>query len=189
MLPLEWLKDLDAKVLTLAQIAVSSALALIGIVVSVIVGWFGYRNNFGWRPVVLIRTRSLSDVVEVGDAVRLSLEFEVLNRRNYQIRVDWLWSTFTNERPQFEGLAAGWFWLKGGQEFALEVGKIVEPSDSYRTKFEATFAATTLEEFYDDYAVEARYYDLRGNKARVARNKDRVDLRNLHKPIVIPAER
>src|SRR5262249_46876385 len=87
---IEWFLSIDQRLVPFMQIAASSAVALMGLVVSIVVGWLGYRNNFGWKPVVLVTERTVAERHDLIDSVSVTMRLEVLNRRKYPLRLEWM---------------------------------------------------------------------------------------------------
>jgi hypothetical protein len=79
----EWLLGIDPKLITLMQIGMSTLLSAAGFFLAVVVMYFGYRNNFGWKPSVMILRRW--DGSTEGDEKHAGVEFEVWNRQKYPI--------------------------------------------------------------------------------------------------------
>jgi len=70
--------------LTIAQIFAYVTLTVTGLTVAVVSLVFLYRQNFGWKPIVLVVSKGLRG--KGGeDTVLLIFEFEAWNRRNYPI--------------------------------------------------------------------------------------------------------
>jgi hypothetical protein len=183
---IEWVLSIDQRLVPFMQIAASSAVALMGVVVSIVVGRIGYRNNFGWKPVVLVTEQMMAESPDLIDSVRITTKLEVLNRRKYPIRLEWLFVEFASERAEFDGIAGGWYWLEGGKKFARQVGRAIDANAAAQFEFVAIFKTTTGAEFHDTYTVDAHYYDLRGNKNRAVSVKQTLDMRQLFRPIEIP---
>ena len=77
---------IDAKLVALMQLAASSFLAAAGFFVAVAALVVGYRNNFGWKPLVLNKVWGFGDVDEANEnLVWLTCSFEVWNRRKYPV--------------------------------------------------------------------------------------------------------
>jgi hypothetical protein len=180
----DWLQAVDVKLLQVVQIAASSLLALVGLLVSGVVGWFGYRNNFGWKPVVLVLVQSMEEHDDTG-ALSVRAKLEVLNRRKYPIRLRSATILFSYEKALFEGVLPGWFWLDDGRRFYHRNSEVIEGGYGKELAFECVFSSTSGEEFHESYVVEVEFYDIRSNKFRKARTESEIDLRKYLAPIAI----
>src|SRR5215470_8180839 len=81
---IELILGVDPKLLALMQFLSSTLMAFAGFMVAVVALKVGYRNNFGWKPLVLLVSYGQSSQ---GDATQAHTTYEVWNRRKYPIAV------------------------------------------------------------------------------------------------------
>jgi hypothetical protein len=185
---IEWLLSIDPRFVTLMQFAASTLVAVTGFIVSIVTLNFGYRNNFGWSPVILITGTSMRDENVPGGELHVTIAFQIWNRRKYPIRLGAVSVDFQHEQATFESIEPPWHYTNRGRTFVQMPGVAVEASSHEQYEFSATFKAVSGEEFRDKYTITVGYFDAKSNKHKSTRAKGEVDMRALYMPIDISGD-
>jgi hypothetical protein len=67
------------------QAIVAGSIAFAAVFVSSIVGYWAYRNNFGWKPGILLIEKGLGSQLAYAGHRFINYEVEIWNRRRYPI--------------------------------------------------------------------------------------------------------
>ena len=73
--------------LLVLQWITTAALTLASVTIALVAMIFAYRQNYGWKPVILVLSQNVSDMPDRWD---VSIEFEVWNRRKYPIAIHFI---------------------------------------------------------------------------------------------------
>lgn len=114
---MEWILSLDPRLVTVAQFVSQSLFATMSAVVTLVALNIGYRNNFGWKPIILSRQPYMADLKK-GPGMGAGVSFEVWNRQKYPIVLRQMRVTF-GELKLVEALGQakdnGWLVTAGGK--------------------------------------------------------------------------
>jgi hypothetical protein len=137
----------------------------------------GYRQNFGWKPIILPTSHGFGTLKEdePDGLAKATFEFEVWNRRKYPIIVqdahvnfETLNSVFTESGtiPQEE------MWDGDGRTFSGHDYSLVLDPNAH-PKFPLGFACENRrwDEIHDTVRIRVRYYDPIKNRYRTAKAK------------------
>lgn len=182
---IEWILKIDPKLVAFYQVVSSTAVAVAGFCVALAALIFGYRNNFGWKPVVLVRQRKVFDHSERGGKVTITVKFEIWNRRKYPIAINGVNVAFRNERS-YE-CSGPWMGYDGGGKFWRDGDVAVEEAEHQRYEIEVTYTGLSGEDYRDYYIIQVHYFDPRSNRSKRVYSSGEIDMRALYKPITIPA--
>ena len=158
-----WMVAHEAEV----RIATTLVFGLSSGLLAVVALWVAYRNNFGWKALVVV-----SRVSEGGSSTLKSEEslvltsFEIWNRRKYPILVKFVEVGFSMrypKKPQVEG--EKYHWQVDGIGLLGEVGEVLEPQGRLEISAGALCREReTEEDNFPIVTVIADYFDPRKNK-------------------------
>jgi hypothetical protein len=63
----------------------STALTLAGVAIASVAATFGYRQNYGWKPVVLVTSHGFGGIGRNTESFDATCQFEFWNRRKYPV--------------------------------------------------------------------------------------------------------
>ena len=145
------------------QIIASATLTLASVTVAVVSAWFSYRNNFGWTPVV--RLKSYKDTPSKSskfEYIATEFDFEIWNRRKNAINIRQIYLRFSDIK--IEDVDGSWDWNKDGPFpdtiSQKELHAVIEPASS------KTYTASIRHEPLSmeiSVLIEVDYYDPRYN--------------------------
>lgn len=146
------------------QLASSASLTLMGLTVSIVAATFTYRNNFGWKPIVLVTSIGLSSFDSGPEKYNALVDVEVWNRRKYpliirgvSVKIDGLdlIEDRTSGRPD---------WHLHRNTLMLNEEYTIAPQTHEKHKASAPFESRSLDELKCPILVNVMIFDPRMNK-------------------------
>jgi hypothetical protein len=147
------------------QLIAYVALTMASVTITAVSAMFGYRQNFGWKPIILITTYGMGakgGVVGEYDAI---IKFEVWNRRKYPIVV-------RSINVQYGGLAVvrqesirpgGWHHYRNGLVNNPETR--LEPNGHAAFEPMVKFKTTSVDALDENIEIDVSFTDPISNKA------------------------
>lgn len=157
--------------LAYTQIVANMTLATAAFCVAVASAIFSYRDNFGWKPVILFTAKGIKYAPDSAN-IYIILCFEVRNRQKYPISIRTFMITFEDlifEPPAQSANAGSDKWLQIGPNgpFVFMSPYSLDPSDHQEVRLSATRKNDREFSNYDDkFKILLEYYDPRWNKVR-----------------------
>jgi hypothetical protein len=144
------------------QLIAYSSLTLASVIVATTSALIGFRQNFGWRPTLLVTGIGVSGVAG-STSYNGKVTFELWNRRRYPISIKEAAVLYGNieilEGPQ------GGIWSKWRNTMTYYGKKIrIEPLSYHEFEVSAFFKADSLDGIDDTWFVDVRYFDPTSNK-------------------------
>ena len=167
---------LDPRVVPLMQFVSSSLLTLMSIVVALVALHFGFRNNFGWEPIVLLVSNGTTGTgdKELG---KIDVEFEVWNRRKYPIMVHHMSVVFGKmefERHLPGRKARGWL---QGNKLENHDRIRIEPNSYHPVAMTGLSRNAFEADFCDAFEIRVLFFDPKSNKYKTIKTRSDFDLR------------
>jgi hypothetical protein len=164
----EWLLSIDLRLVPVAQLAASTLLAVASLVVALVALHFAYRNNFGWKPLLLLKSHGGSAGSNWSE---ISCTFEIWNRRKYPVVIREMQVLFGAAKidfdtPNVEGEETDWWSTESGGLLHL---KTISLQPSQHLEFEAAGPVRRGDGNPIDAEVWADLYDPRLNASVVLR--------------------
>ncbi len=124
---------------------------------------FGYRQNFGWKPIALVTSHGLSSG-NVDGYYGATLDVEIWSRRRYPIVVRHV--EVKTQVVEFEGNLKGWTypdnWFVNRKDQLIYRTEIsLDPSGKAPLSFELPFKKRTLDDLVDLFTIRIDYFDPR----------------------------
>jgi hypothetical protein len=178
MLPPDWLVPW----IPLLQIATNATLTLVAITIAAISLIVAYRNNFGWKPIVIVGRSGYRGTYRVDDdgklraiegqpRYRAKLGLEVWNRRKYPIVVRKMVIVVQDlELIQTEGHVGGG-WMYSNNTFGANFGTSVPASSTERHLIELAFNGDSPEAVRARLSISIDYYDPRKDRVLTMKRK------------------
>jgi hypothetical protein len=146
------------------QLVSSASLTLMGLTVSIVAATFTYRNNFGWRPIVLVTSIGLSSGDSELGTYNALVDVEVWNRRKYpliirgvSVKIDGL--DLIDERTPGKR-----DWHLYRNTLVLNEEYTIAPQTREKHRASAPFERRSLDEIKCPIIVEVLIFDPRMNK-------------------------
>lgn len=161
----------------LAQVVTTAILTVVGLCVAVASLLVAYRNNFGWRPIIIIpgwgmranpsseKREGPSTPADYDNTVEIPIE--VWNRRKYPVVVRHI-VVQISERVQFEVIAPptghreGWH--MNSERTSLTDPVTVAPSSHHVFECKVPFRTTSYDAMRAHMVITVSYFDPRKNK-------------------------
>jgi hypothetical protein len=152
------------------QLIASVLTAVASVIVAIVSLRFTYRQNYGWRPIVLVTSHGLSGVGGEQNRHLAVLKFEIWNRRKYPIVVRAIYIHFRDlviqdDRPGDSrlDLSSGWRVHRERTAFQSEPFSI-EPTTHKAFELRAPFQTKSLDDIDEPVVINVRYFDPISNK-------------------------
>jgi len=87
----------------------STALTLASVTIAVVAATFSYRQNYGWKPVVLVLAQGFDGPKSTEDDYIAWIDFEFWNRRKYPVVVHLVEIKFGKLMLDHPGETAPWY--------------------------------------------------------------------------------
>lgn len=159
------------------QLIAYVSLTLASVVIASVSLFLGYRQNFGWKPIVLVVGSGLKGSPDYPEHYAMTLSLEVWNRHKYPIVVRGLDATFSELRFE-EGLKN--YDYPAGFYLAGSLGRIsshnhtrLDPSSYLSIELEAPFLKRSLDNLDDEIVINVRWFDPRTNKHKKIKTTER----------------
>lgn len=154
---------MDPVAIQLAQLVAYSMLTLSSILVASVSLMFGYRQNFGWKPIALVTSHGFSGG-KVDGYYGATLDIEIWNRRRYPVVVRHI--EVKSQVIEFERSLQGWTypdnWLVNRKNQIISRTEIsLDPSGKASLSFELPFKKRTLDDLVDLFTIRINYFDPR----------------------------
>lgn len=152
------------------QLVAYSCLTLASVTVATVSAIFGYRSNYGWRPIALVTSHGLSGI---GGSKQYNalLTIEFWNRRKYPVvlgaisvkfrMMEFIYAPSPNERG----------WSRSGDSYFNRVDERLEPAGHKTVEFSAPFETKSIGALRDTVEVTVHYFDPIGGKSKLANTK------------------
>lgn len=158
----------------IAQFIAYICLTLTSVIVSTVSLRFSYRQNFGWRPILLVSSHGLksSDHDKPEDATTemdATLKFEVWNRHSYPIVIESAGVRFyqvllDSNKRRFRG-RKDWYIRSNGQCFYRD-RSVVKNGEHFIFDLSAPMKPQSLDGIDDNLDIQVQYFDPRRNRHR-----------------------
>lgn len=155
--------------LAIAQFIAYVALTISGLTVAVVSLLFSYRQNFGWRPLLLVTSHGLQGMGSSPEILFATLDLEIWNRRKYPLVLRDLSIEFSKvklkEVPFDQRPNPDWL-VYARKSMRLRAGKTtaLEPTAHLSLRVAAPFERRPLDGLVDNVVIRAVYYDPRKNR-------------------------
>lgn len=169
----------------LFQMVAYTSLTLSTVIVGVTALIFSYRNNFGWKPIVLVTSHGVGSGMDDAH-YDVALKYEVWNRRKYPIVLRSMTVRF-NVISVVAGMSTrlpspGWEIPRSKSELFYREEKSLGPSEHLVFDVAAPFEKRSLDHLEDRPVISVSYYDPRANKIKAIRKRYHWHLRSFSKP-------
>jgi hypothetical protein len=159
------------------QLIAYSALTCASVIVALVSAMFGYRQNFGWKPIILPTSYGFGrlKVDEPDGLAKVTFEFEVWNRRKYPIVIQAAHVTFETLESvftEFGTIPQEEMWDTDGTTFSGHSYSLVLDPNAH-PKFPLGFACVDRpwHEIRDTVRIRVAYYDPIKNRYLTAKAK------------------
>jgi hypothetical protein len=147
------------------QLIAYSSLTGASIIVASVSVFLAFRQNFGWRPIVMPTSYGGG-----GSNSEIEIEFEVWNRRKYPIMVlaqelTFKTLTFVKENRALTDEELGTEWTRNGRTFQLSKKILLDPNSHHRFSLAAEYKTDKPERVWDEIA-SIKVYIFDPNKNR-----------------------
>lgn len=169
----------------LFQLAAYTSLTFSTVIVGVTALIFTYRNNFGWKPIVLVTSHGVGSGMD-DEHFDVALKYEVWNRRKYPIVLRSMTVRFKTISV-VSGMSTrlpspGWEIPGWTNELYYREKKSLGPSEHLVFDVAAPFKRRSLDDLEDRPIIRVSYYDPRANKVKIIRKRYHWYLTTLSKP-------
>jgi len=141
------------------QLVAYTCLTGASVVVAIVSALFGYRQNFGWSPMVLVTSHGLGAGRDDRDRFQALLDFEFWNRRKYPIVVAGLKVTIDTLEFIYDPALHEHGWDRVGDSFYSHQKVRLEPAGHHGFAFSAPFKRVSLDTLQAKAVVEITYFD------------------------------
>jgi hypothetical protein len=154
----------------LLQLVAYISLTVASITVATVSAIFGYRQNYGWRPLALVTGHGLHGIG--GSRIyRAILTVEFWNRRKYPIAVNSASVKFATMEFKYEASPDAQGWSRTGDHYFKRLDQRLEPAAHVGLEFTAPFEAPSIDALRDTVEVEIHYFDPISGKGLTARTR------------------
>ena len=152
--------------LELAQFIAYVTLTVTGIIVAIVSLRFSFRQNFGWKPIIMVTSQGLKSGF-LDEAYVATLKLEFWNRRKYPLIVRHITLTFSDMKflanRAKQTRETGWhIQYSGGGIYMNDF--TVDGSGHQCVEFEAPFAKRPLDNLRSDVNIQVMFFDPRLNE-------------------------
>jgi hypothetical protein len=166
------------------QLIAYSALTCASVFVASVSAIMGYHQNFGWKPFILLKSHGYGGPFDRGKdppgVRKLTLEFEVWNRRKYPIvllgaQIDFEKLDFVH--TDFGSIPPDELWQHtGGRAFENYYSDRIEPNSYYVCKLGFAYKGQGIE-LDDCVRIKITYFDPNRNRYRTAKARQGIGRR------------
>lgn len=153
--------------LSYTQIGSSIFLGLSALIVAGLSLRWSYRNNFGWKPVAIIKDFKIAHVTHRGNETALchhgELELEFWNRRKYPVVIRVVQIDLPGVVLR-QGTNGGPSWVTEGTTMRRVEDMKVEPTSHKKYVVRIPYLVETAGEVQTAMSIGIRYYDPRSNR-------------------------
>jgi len=148
--------------LQIAQFVASIALTVASLTVAVVSLLFAYRNNFGWKPLLLVTGHGVQNIGGDREVYEATVSLEFWNRRKYPLVLRYMKVELSALPLVYKPTKEGWHVHAGNSVMNTDT-HILEPTSHMQFKAEAPFGKRSLDGLVDDLTITLIYYDPRLN--------------------------
>jgi len=141
------------------QLVAYTCLTAASVIVAIVSALFGYRQNFGWSPIVLVTSHGIGAGGEHKDRFDALLDFEFWNRRKYPVQVAGVKVTIDTVEFIYEPAMHERGWSRVGDSFYSHPKARLEPGAHEGFMFSAPFKRVSLDTLTANATVEITYFD------------------------------
>ncbi|HWV52072.1 hypothetical protein [Pseudorhodoplanes sp.] len=149
------------------QLFAYASLTFSGLCIAAAALMFSYRQNYGWRPTVLVTCHGLEGVGGSTEYIA-TLHFEFWNRRKYPVVIRHAEVDFGSLRLQEKVSATGerltWPTFRGRPVFRGDVR--VDPTSHHAFDCKGAFSKRSLDDLDVSARVEISYFDPVANRSQ-----------------------
>ena len=151
----------------LLQLVAYTSLTVASVTVATVSAIFGYRQNYGWKPIALVTSHGLSGT---GGSNKFNalLTIEFWNRRKYPVAVGGVTVKFKTINFAYAPSPNEKGWSRIGAGYFKRVEQRLEPAAHIAVEFTAPFEADSIDALRDAVEVVVNYFDPVSGKGAVA---------------------
>jgi hypothetical protein len=148
----------------------STALTLGSVTIAFVVATFGYRQNYGWKPVILVLSQGVSE--PSSGECEAYLEFEVWNRRKYPIAIHFVEIKFGNLKlgdiPEQSSSGAPAQWYIFHNKLVCRDQARLDPASHKGFRPRVPFKRESIDKRSETVTIEVYYFDPIANARKTA---------------------
>lgn len=147
---------MDASII---QLVAYTCLTGASVIVAIVSALFGYRQNFGWSPIVLVTSHGIGAGGEDTNRFEALLDFEFWNRRKYPVLVAGMKVTIDTVEFIYDPAIHEDGWSRIGDSFYSHQKVRLEPAAHRGFAFSAPFKRVSLDTLKANATIEITYFD------------------------------
>lgn len=149
------------------QWVTSTALTLTSVTIALVAVTFGYRQNFGWKPVILVLGHGASGGPSQADDYLAHIDFEVWNRRKYPIAIHFVEIKFGNLELSHDPEPPAPWYIFHNKLICREQVRL-DPAGHQAFNAKLPFKKRSLDTLNETMIIEVYYFDPIANKRKTA---------------------
>lgn len=153
------------KWIPLLQVGTNAALTVVAIIIAATSLYVTYRNNFGWKPIVLITEIGIKGIGGEHKSFEATLGFEIWNRRKYPLTIREVVIQIDNlktHNPPTEKQGEWHYGMRGS--VGSMRASVIGPTSHEKRDMEIGFTTPSLDSMNAPITVTVHYYDPRLDK-------------------------
>jgi hypothetical protein len=163
--------------LSAMQWVASTALTLASVTIAFVAATFGYRQNYGWKPVILVLSHGFSGGPSEKDDYIAHINFEFWNRRKYPVVVHFVEIKFGNlilgtiPEQSASGEPASWYIFHS--KLIQREHIRLDPASHHIFYAKTPFKKQTLDDLNETVRIDVYYFDPIANRRKKLTTKHR----------------